>query len=732
LKFSNPKTKSSERIVYSFVVDSRPRYGYQAFHLAKSLIEHCGAHSDTIHVHMTRGVSAHVRRTFAELGCSTHALERFGDGKYCNKIAQLENLLAVDFEQAVLVDTDMIAVSDIRPALTDHFVQGKIVDLPNPSLTALAEIGECAGLATLPSVVETDAGCGQTYLGNCNGGLYVIPKAFARTVSEQWRRWALHLLDHPEVLRREGKEAHIDQVGMWLTIWSAELPFKPVPSNANYYVHFSGRHVHFDSGLPISLIHYHQTSMNAQGLIDQPEGSTDVQSNAIASANRQIEKSFNDELFWEFRYGEFPELGSGIGSRGEILAEKRRLLEPFASVFCSTIDIGCGDLEATRNLSFPDYLGVDKATTALSLSAEKDVHREFISLDSFLASARRSELVLCLDVLIHQNSRTEYEQLLALALERAESLLLISGFDGPPVYSSHITRFFEPLSQTLSTHSISRVERLGSYRDLTLFAVVIEGGALARNAVQMPLAELVRAFHEVPYPDRLIELYRLGLNYLGFFTNHYPRVFEYSWLCEQSNNLLEESNILDIGAGVSPLPLWFAERRCRVVTVDNHELDRTGSNVATWNEWGFLDYASLHSRITSRNCDMLDVTETDFDLIYSVSVIEHLPAETRRQFFSGLRRILRPGGVFLATIDLVPGTDELWNMSEGRTVEERSLHGTIEDVMAELSQAGLTIRQWEVRRELHGARVDLGFFQATMERRWRYEATGGSQQSAGT
>jgi cyclopropane fatty-acyl-phospholipid synthase-like methyltransferase len=231
----------------------------------------------------------------------------------------------------------------------------------------------------------------------------------------------------------------------------------------------------------------------------------------------------------------------------------------------------------------------------------------------------------------------------------------------------------------------------------------------------MPLAELVRAFHEVPYPGRLIELYRLALNYLGFFTNHYPRVFEYSWLCELGSNLLDESNILDIGAGVSPLPLWFAERRCTVVTVDNHKLDRTGSDVASWNEWGFLDYASLHPRITSRNCDMLDVTEADFDLIYSVSVIEHLPAETRRQFFGGLRRLLRPGGEFLATIDLVPGTDELWNMSEGRTVEERSRHGTIHDVIAELSQAGLTIRQWDVKRDIYGARVDLGFFQAAAE-----------------
>jgi hypothetical protein len=58
-----------------------------------------------------------------------------------------------------------------------------------------------------------------------------------------------------------------------------------------------------------------------------------------------------------------------------------------------------------------------------------------------------------------------------------------------------------------------------------------------------------------------------------------------------------------------------------------------------------------------------------FDCIYSVSVIEHVPCVVRKAWVRKFAAQLATGGMLLLTVDLSPGTDFLWNLSEGRVVE---------------------------------------------------------------
>jgi hypothetical protein len=105
------------RTIFSFVMDHDPRFAYEAWHLARSLIEHCGGDPSSIHVQCLPEVNARRRRLFGEFGCHLHEIARFGDGRYCNKLNQLENLRELAFDRVVLLDTDMIATSDLRPFL---------------------------------------------------------------------------------------------------------------------------------------------------------------------------------------------------------------------------------------------------------------------------------------------------------------------------------------------------------------------------------------------------------------------------------------------------------------------------------------------------------------------------------------------------------------------------------------------------------------------------------------
>ena len=96
------------------------------------------------------------------------------------------------------------------------------------------------------------------------------------------------------------------------------------------------------------------------------------------SIDRQIERvnkaigqlwqeAFPNDTFWQWRYLTDPELGSGIGSRGQPLLGKRELLATLLEAIAPTsvIDVGCGDGEATRDLPMPGYVGIDVSSEAV-------------------------------------------------------------------------------------------------------------------------------------------------------------------------------------------------------------------------------------------------------------------------------------------------------------------------------------------------------------------------------
>jgi hypothetical protein len=298
--------------IFSFVVDNHPRFMYDGWHLARSLVEHCGGDSTAIHVQCTPEVDEGSRDIFRDLGCRVHDIARFGDGRWCNKVNQMENLLGLDFSRVVLLDTDTIVVSDLRPFLSVSAILGKIVDLDRPPISTLTEIARAAGISDLPPRCTVDAGGEETYLGNCNGGFYSVPKMFCERLATEWRRSALWLLDNSESLRRIGMAQHVDQISFWLAIQRAALPFEPAPSNVNYFIHFTAAHEYFDESRPIALLHYHEVSMNVAGLLEPPADLPPVARAAVVAANAQIRKGFDNRVFGDLRYRRFPERGSGV------------------------------------------------------------------------------------------------------------------------------------------------------------------------------------------------------------------------------------------------------------------------------------------------------------------------------------------------------------------------------------------------------------------------------------
>lgn len=194
---------------------------------------------------------------------------------------------------------------------------------------------------------------------------------------------------------------------------------------------------------------------------------------------------------------------------------------------------------------------------------------------------------------------------------------------------------------------------------------------------------------------------------LGFFTQHPPRLFEYPWIVAQ---LIGDTPIhaADLGAGVSPVPLMLAEAGNAVTTVDlSNRTVRIGQD-GRITEWGFLDYAVLHPAITSHNQSFEEVAFADqaLDVVYSISVIEHIPARLRRRIFARIGQLLPVGGRFVATLDLRPGTRDLWNRDRKRIVDATG-HGTLDDLLMELKANRLMVEHLQIERGLPGSATDV-------------------------
>ncbi len=461
-----------EDIGFSFIVDENPRFAYQGWHLAHSIIERLHAAPPSIFVQFTSEVDSQTISVFKTLGCRTITIDRFGDGQYCNKLAQWSDMLRdSSFKQFIFLDTDTIFVHDLIHDLRSDAISAKVVDFANPPIGVLEKIMRAAGFNAMPKECRVDASEDRTYFANSNGGFYSIPKQFADSLFESWRRWSLWLLANPEPLRKVNKTAHIDQISFCMAIHDKGLPFELIPSNLNYFVHVAGPHYYYNSTKPISLLHYHNDSMNVVGLLDPPGAATSAEKEAVGQANSQIAKHFNNKLFWEMRYANFSERGSGVGSRGENLRYKRSLLlKQGVEKARSVLDIGCGDLEVVRALNLTGYVGVDQSTKTLEIA--KRARPDWTFLQAPALNASPAEMVLCFEVLIHQESLAAYHQLIHYLAEKTQRVLLVSGYEeeSESIRSNSMLFFYEPLSRSLKkTGKFESVEAVGRHTDVTIF-----------------------------------------------------------------------------------------------------------------------------------------------------------------------------------------------------------------------------------------------------------------------
>lgn len=139
----------------------------------------------------------------------------------------------------------------------------------------------------------------------------------------------------------------------------------------------------------------------------------------------------------------------------------------------------------------------------------------------------------------------------------------------------------------------------------------------------------------------------------GFQENNRTREVEYPW-CFHAAPVKPGMKVIDLGAGAAGLQFVLSSIGAEVLSVD--PLINPHETV----EWTFTDadYERLNRVLGSKVVFVRKLLEDaalpadSFDRVYAVSVIEHIPEEPAARLLAEVARVLKPGGCFVATIDL--------------------------------------------------------------------------------
>jgi glycosyltransferase involved in cell wall biosynthesis len=196
----------------------------------------------------------------------------------------------------------------------------------------------------------------------------------------------------------------------------------------------------------------------------------DISTDRFTSFQETLRRHHRNGFFWDYRYRTNPSLGSGVGSRGIYQTIKRELLNRnVVAPDLSVVDIGCGDLEVCRYLSFKSYIGVDEAPQALALARAKRPDWSFREAPLDTRGGPVAEAALCFEVLIHAPTAEAATALVETLSASASKRIVISGYDHP-IPQSSIVYFHAPLRDMLeglpgwdSPVLIARYENLSVY-----------------------------------------------------------------------------------------------------------------------------------------------------------------------------------------------------------------------------------------------------------------------------
>ena len=289
--------------VVSLVVDALSLHYYQAELLLYSLEVCAKVQKEHILVQCLDRVDKVFLDYLDKEGYRYRIIEPYLDGKYCNKLQQLEAFKTKDLigmDGIILLDTDMFVLHPFDIP-NSHLFSAKTVDAPNPPLKILQNIFKEANIDT-PKIVHSDwkIADNQTFACNFNGGFYYVPSAIVSELSSEWRKWASWLYDRSDLFANKQQSIHTDQVSMAMAVTSLQIPYQNLPANSNIPIHQGNVLTSLKDKKEITLLHYHR-EITPFGLLNNKNVSHQKIIDAIDKANNIILRKEEHHFFLQYK-----------------------------------------------------------------------------------------------------------------------------------------------------------------------------------------------------------------------------------------------------------------------------------------------------------------------------------------------------------------------------------------------------------------------------------------------
>jgi 2-polyprenyl-3-methyl-5-hydroxy-6-metoxy-1,4-benzoquinol methylase len=464
------------RLLIGCVAENNPRYFAQALRLVQSLRWFGGSMAGTnIMVCLVDDADPAYAEELRRWGAFVRIIPRFSYlHPHSNKLRLLELAEVSSYDTIMLMDCDTIIVQDALPHVDGHALQGNVADGASVHSEVFEDLFQFYQIPPLKKE-SWRTFSQESAVWYCNTGVLIFPQPIVEALYPAWRNYNANLARRIELLK--GTALSCEQASLTLAYAEVNrrnpIPFKELSPAMNFPLHLT------QPSVPVELadcdpvvIHYHHLADSSGfigGTIHPHAGKRIAEFNERLKGFRR--KWFDNRGFWDDRYAEQPDHGSGLGSQGLPLIYKQQILKQTVQRLnpSSILDIGCGDQFLTENVPDDIYTGIDLSPVIIEQNRRKYPKRNYIAGDFLSESLPQFDLIISFDVTIHLDNVECYRTLVDRAISCTKDWGIISGYEGPPKYGSDITFYHEPLSATLKNRGAKNLKRLGEYGDSVIW-----------------------------------------------------------------------------------------------------------------------------------------------------------------------------------------------------------------------------------------------------------------------
>lgn len=461
------------RLLIGCIVENTPKFLSQALRLIQSIRWFGGSIAECdIVVCFVEGTDSAYMQEFIKWRVFIRTVQRFS---FChpnsNKLRLFDLPEVGGYDVIILLDCDTMIVQDPGPFINGEIFQAKIADMATVPHHIFKKLFSYYALP-MPRQEYVCTFSQEPTIWYCNAGVLIFPQEIVKTLLPYWREYTSDLARNINLLENSGY--FCEQASLTLAYAQTRVPFTELPSAMNFPLHLGGPNIPEEmKNCDPRIIHYHHL-VDPSGLIKETPHYPKAQ-NRIIQFNERLKqyrrKRFDNKVFWDLRYAEYPDLGSGLGSRDSSLVYKREILKRMVDDLGpkSILDIGCGDQFVTSDLPDDLYTGIDLSPVIIEQNRRKYPKRNYIAGDFLSEVLPQFDLTICFDVIIHLDHIESYRAFVDRVITCTKGHGIISGYESPPICSSDITFYHEPLSTTLKNGGAKDLKRLGQYRDTVIW-----------------------------------------------------------------------------------------------------------------------------------------------------------------------------------------------------------------------------------------------------------------------